>query len=146
EVAFGEWTRDGSMRRPSFIALREDKTPEECTVDDAPQVVGEGTTPTSATFPISSSKIKLTNPDKVLFPRDGITKREIMAYYSAITPLLLPHLRDRPLTLQRWPDGIDGEAWYQQNAPEPFPAFVRTIQFEKKKRLVADNAETIAWL
>jgi bifunctional non-homologous end joining protein LigD len=144
EVSFGEWTRDGSMRRPVFIALREDKTPEECTVDEPPPE--PKTSPTSATFPISSSKIKLTNPDKVLFPRDGITKKEILAYYNAIAPLLLPHLRDRPLTLQRWPDGIDGEAWYQQNAPEPHPAFVRTIQFEKKKRLVADNAETIAWL
>jgi bifunctional non-homologous end joining protein LigD len=134
EVAFGEWTNDGSMRRSSFVAMREDKTPEECTVE------GEEPTPTPTKLP------KLSNPDKVLFPRDGITKREILAYYLAVAPYLLPHLADRPLTLQRWPDGIDGEAWYQQNAPEPLPPFVHVATFEKKKRVIADNVETLAWL
>jgi bifunctional non-homologous end joining protein LigD len=122
------------MRRSSFVAMREDKTPEECTVE------GEEPTPTPTKLP------KLSNPDKVLFPRDGITKREILAYYLAVAPYLLPHLADRPLTLQRWPDGIDGEAWYQQNAPEPLPPFVHVATFEKKKRVIADNVETLAWL
>jgi hypothetical protein len=70
---------------------------------------------------------KLSNPDKVLFPRDGITKRQIWDYYTAVAPVMLPHLAGRPLTLQRYPDGIDGEEWYQHNVPLKAPPFVRLV-------------------
>ena len=93
---------------------------------------------------------KLANPDKVLFPRDGITKREIWDYYTAIAPLMLPHLAGRPLTLQRYPNGIDEAEWYQQNAPEKTPDFVRLVdsgpRHDHKKRIVCDNVETLQWL
>jgi bifunctional non-homologous end joining protein LigD len=86
----------------------------------------------------------------VLFPRDGITKRDIWDYYTRIAPLLLPHLAGRPLTLQRYPNGIDGEEWYQQNAPDKIPDFVRLVdvgpRHENKKRIVCDNLETLQWL
>lgn len=94
--------------------------------------------------------MKLANPDKVLFPRDGITKREIWDYYTAIAPFMLPHLAGRPLTLQRYPNGIDEAEWYQQNAPEKTPDFVRLIdsgpRHDHKKRIVCDNLETLQWL
>ena len=93
---------------------------------------------------------KLSNPDKVLFPRDGITKRHIWDYYTAIAPLMLPHLAGRPLTLQRYPDGIDGEEWYQQNAPDKLPPFVRLVdvgpRHDNKLRIACDNVETLQWL
>jgi bifunctional non-homologous end joining protein LigD len=86
----------------------------------------------------------------VLFPKDGITKREIWDYYAAIAPAMLPHLAGRPLTLQRYPNGIDEAEWYQQNAPEKSPAFVRLVdtgpRHENKKRIVCDNVETLKWL
>jgi bifunctional non-homologous end joining protein LigD len=132
------------MRRSSFVALREDKTVDECEIDREDEPA-----PTPAPTPTATANAKLpplSNPTKILFPRDAIAKREILAYYLAIAPVLLPHLEHRPLTIQRWPDGIDGEAWYQQNAPTPLPAFVHTASFEKKKRIVADNVETLAWL
>jgi bifunctional non-homologous end joining protein LigD len=153
EVAFTEWTPDGSMRQPRFIARREDKTPMECRKDEV-QEVDERSMPAEHA---SGSHVhtrpggpKLANPDKVLFPKDGITKREIWDYYTAIAPYMLPHLAGRPLTLQRYPDGIEGEEWYQQNAPEKTPAFVRLVdtgpRHENKKRIVSDTLETLQWL
>ena len=155
EVEYGEWTRDGSMRRSSFVALREDKRPDECSVEEEKEEKEEEEkeeekapepAPAIPGAPLPAKLPKLSNPTKVLFPRDGIAKKEILDYYLAIASVLLPHLASRPLTLQRWPDGIDGEAWYQQNAPEPLPSFVSVARFEKKKRIIADNVESLAWL
>ena len=111
---FANWTRDGSARAPSFLGLREDKAPEDCLRE-------EETFEAIPPAPKPHSAVKLSNPGKVLYPRDGITKQQIFDYYTAIAPFMLPHLAGRPLTLQRWPDGIDGEEWYQQNAPEKVP-------------------------
>jgi bifunctional non-homologous end joining protein LigD len=158
ECAFTEWTRDGSMRKPRYLGLREDKTPLECVremeSDDrepstvsatAPRAVAQG-----GAGPARRDGPKLTNPTKVLFPRDGITKQNVWDYYTAIAPVLLPHLAGRPLTLQRYPDGIDGEEWYQQNAPDKTPGFVRLVdvgpRHENKKRIVCDDLETLQWL
>lgn len=153
ECAFSEWTPDGSMRQPKFIARREDKTPMEC-IKDMVQDVDDRTlaVPRSAAAPSHHAPkgLKLANPDKVLFPNDGITKREIWDYYTAIAPYMLPHLAGRPLTLQRYPDGIEGEEWYQQNAPEKTPEFVRLVdtgpRHENKKRIVCDSLEILQWL
>ncbi len=161
ECAFSEWTRDGSMRHPRFLGMREDKTPLECLREDhlhtepAPasaHAPAPTSAPASAPAPASAHPrgLKLANPDKVLFPRDGITKRAIWDYYTAIAPLMLPHLAGRPLTLQRYPNGIDEAEWYQQNAPEKSPEFVRLVdsgpRHEHKKRIVCDNLETLQWL
>ena len=146
EVAFKEWTSDGSMRHPRFVGLRDDKAPLECVRN------GDAARPAEPASPSSpvAAKVKLANPDKVLFPRDAITKREIWDYYTAVSEVMLPHLAGRPLTLQRYPDGIEGEEWYQQNAPDKTPAFVRLIdtgpRHENKKRIACDNLETLQWL
>jgi bifunctional non-homologous end joining protein LigD len=167
EIRFANWTRDGSARAASFLGLREDKTPEECLREDEgfssedPHVEEE---PVKSP-PLSpggrgaggevlhgkgGGAVKLTNPDKVLYPRDGITKRQIFDYYTAIAPVMLPHLAGRPLTLQRWPNGIDGEEWYQQNAPDKVPPFVRLLEVGpkhgNKNRIVADSLQTLQWL
>ena len=170
EVQYAEWSREGSLRAPVWIGLREDKTKEECTVEEGEEAAASpsanaNASPTNATSTPTSTPTAnptanpnsnptslpatlppLSNPTKILFPRDGITKRDVLAYYLSIAPVLLPHLAGRPITLQRWPDGIDGEAWYQHNAPTPIPAFVHTMPFEKKKRVIVDNLETLAWL
>ena len=152
EVKYGAWSRDKILLRPVFVALREDKTPDECTVDSDRDPLPSGDPapapdlPPPLAGPPSSKLPRLSNPLKVLFPRDAITKTDILAYYLAVAPVLLPHLAARPLTLQRWPNGIDGEAWYQQNAPAPLPDFVRFVLIDKKQRLIADNVETLAWL
>jgi bifunctional non-homologous end joining protein LigD len=143
EIRFANWTRDGSARAPSFLGLREDKAPADC-------VREEETFEAIPATPKPRSTVKLSNPGKVLYPRDGITKQQIFDYYTAIAPVMLPHLAGRPLTMQRWPDGIDGEEWYQQNAPEKVPPFVHLVEVGpkhgNKKRIVADSLETLQWL
>jgi bifunctional non-homologous end joining protein LigD len=162
ECAFTEWTREASMRHPRFIRLREDKTPLECVREEAPaQEPREASdalpskSPASPALVAASPRLvaappKLSNPTKILFPRDSITKRDIWDYYTSIAPLMLPHLAGRPLTLQRYPDGIDGEEWYQQNAPEKVPPFVQLVHVGPrhgvKKRIVCDRLETLQWL
>jgi bifunctional non-homologous end joining protein LigD len=175
ECAFTEWTRDGSMRHPRFFVVREDKTPVECirdgeVVDDraddhaaeseprspaatpAPAVVAsERAAPAVvASEPAPGKRPKLSNPAKVLFPRDGLTKRDVWDYYTAIAGVMVAHLAGRPLTLQRYPNGIDGQEWYQQNIADKTPEFVRLVdtgpRHEGKKRIVADNVETLQWL
>jgi len=158
ECAFTEWTRDGSMRHPRFLSLREDKTPMECVREGAVVRPDPAGTPSPASSPSSAAPAarsrsdapKLANPAKVLFPRDGLSKRDIWNYYTAVAPVMLPHLSGRPLTLQRYPDGIDGQEWYQQNAPDKTPGFVRRVdvgpRHDAKKRIVCDNLETLQWL
>jgi bifunctional non-homologous end joining protein LigD len=162
ECAFTEWTREASMRHPRFIRLREDKTPFDCVREGAqaqePPEASDALRSKSSASPalvaasprLVAASPKLSNPTKVLFPRDSITKRDIWDYYTAIAPLMLPHVAGRPLTLQRYPDGIDGEEWYQQNAPEKVPAFVRLVtvgpRHGVKKRIVCDRLETLQWL
>jgi bifunctional non-homologous end joining protein LigD len=152
ECAFSEWTRDGSMRHPRFLGMREDKGPLDCLREDhIPPPTDATPAPAQPPVPAPAPRgLKLANPDKVLFPRDGITKREIWDYYTAIAPLMLPHLAGRPLTLQRYPNGIDEAEWYQQNAPEKSPEFVRLVdsgpRHDHKKRIVCDNLETLQWL
>ncbi|MFL5965263.1 MAG: non-homologous end-joining DNA ligase [Gaiellaceae bacterium] len=73
--------------------------------------------------------VKLTSADRVLFPDDGITKGDVFEYYRAVAPVLVPHLRDRPFTMKRYPHGIDGEAFFQKQAPKHLPAWIPTRQF-----------------
>ncbi|HEY3820725.1 MAG TPA: DNA ligase D [Polyangiaceae bacterium] len=154
ECGFHEWTTsDGTMRQPRFLGTREDKDPMECVKEaDAAPARDEEREPEVAPAAVAPRRDgpKLSNPDKVLFPRDGYTKRDIWDYYTAVAPVMLPHLAGRPLTLQRYPDGIDGEEWYQQNVPLKAPSFVRLVdggpRHEGKQKLICDSLDTLQWL
>jgi bifunctional non-homologous end joining protein LigD len=154
DCAFVEWTGDGSMRQPSYLGLREDRAPMDCVKDGdvEREPSSPASAPTKAAAPASVRRggRKLSNPNKVLFPRDGITKQHVWDYYTAIAPVMLPHIAGRPLTMQRYPDGIDGEEWYQQNVPLKAPDFVRLVEtgprHENKKRIVCDSLDTLQWL
>ena len=97
-------------------------------------------------------KAPLTNPDKVLWPEEGFTKQDLVEYLRTVSPAMLPHLRSRPLTARRFPNGIDGETFFQKNAPKGTPPWVRTVTLpaESAKRDVAyvlcNDARTLAWL
>ena len=99
-----------------------------------------------------ASEIPLKRPDKVLWPADGFTKSDLLNYHRAAAPALLPHLKKRPLTVKRYPDGIDGEAFFQKNAPRGTPEWVPTITLpaESAKRdveyVLCNNWGTLAWL
>jgi bifunctional non-homologous end joining protein LigD len=138
EVEFTEWTPDDKIRHPAFQGLRRDKTPKEC-VREEPADNRERQRP-------GTPSPALTNPNKILFPKSKITKQQIHDYYAAVSKVLLPHLKGRPLALQRYPNGIDKMMWFQQNAPPKVPDFVTLIPVADRRHVVADNVETLLWL
>ena len=71
-------------------------------------------------------ELKLSNLDKVFFPDEGITKGDLIEYYRALAPVLVPHLKDRPFTMMRYPDGIEGEHFFQKDAPKHMPDWIPT--------------------
>jgi bifunctional non-homologous end joining protein LigD len=79
-------------------------------------------------------RVRLTNADRLLFPNDGITKGDLFAYYEAVAPVLVPHLRDRPFTMKRYRAGIAGEGFFQKQAPKGMPRWIRTRQFRTFRR------------
>jgi bifunctional non-homologous end joining protein LigD len=88
----------------------------------------------------------ITNEAKVLFPRDGFTKKDIIGYYDSISEVLLPHLADRPVVCQRWPDGIDEFTWYQHRIPPRAPDYLRGVWIEGNHRILLSNKESLLWI
>lgn len=125
EVRFTERTRDGLLRHPAFSRWRDDKRVEDCERRDA----APAAVPAPRTFAYAAGSprpgLEPTNTDKVYWPADGTTKGDLLAYYREIAPWMLPYLRDRPLVLTRYPDGIDGKSFYQKDAPAFVPGWIR---------------------
>jgi DNA ligase D-like protein (predicted polymerase) len=88
----------------------------------------------------------LSNADKVLYPRDGICKRDVAGYYRDIAPLIVPHLMDRPIVVQRWPDGIDEFDWYQHRVPPRAPDYLRAAWVDGVRRILIENADALLWM
>jgi len=112
--------------------------------------------PASTKVPVSveGRTLTLSNLDKVLYPSVGFTKAQVLDYYTRIAPVLLPHLRDRPLTLKRYPDGVEGKSFFEKNAPAHAPEWVRTARLASpgstKKRetidyAIVDDLPTLVW-
>ena len=137
EVEFTDWTEDGGLRHPSFLGLRDDKAPEDCRREEPPEIPAgarddDATETTTPPRRPAAAKLALTNPDKVFWPEEGYTKSDLVDYYTAIAPLLLPYLRDRPLVLTRFPDGIHGKSFFQKDAPDFVPDWVATRRIYSK--------------
>jgi bifunctional non-homologous end joining protein LigD len=110
EVRYKEWTLGGHLRQPVFLRLRDDKRVEECL--PPPAASGE-----EDSLPASSGGEGFTNLHKVFWPEEGYTKGDLVEYYRAIAPWMLVYLRDRPVVLDRYPDGIAGKSFFQKNLP-----------------------------
>ena len=99
---------------------------------------------------IDRHEVKITRPDKVLFPEDGITKRELVDYYRRIAFWILPHLKERPLMLERYPDGIEGSRIVQKAASSYYPGWIRTSTVKKAggtlRQVIGQDAATLAYL
>jgi len=93
---------------------------------------------------VEGRTLKLTNLDKVLYP-DGFTKGQVIDYYTRIAPVLLPHLKDRTLTRLRCPDGVDGETFFEKNAPRGTPEWVRTEKVNGVTYVVVDGLPALVW-
>ena len=137
EVRFKEWTHDGHLRHPVFLRLRRDKSVASC-VDappaptPPPPVAAIAAPP--ATAPAGPRVVRFTNRSKVLWPEHGYTKGDLIDYYRAVAPALLPLLRSRPLVLTRFPDGIHGKNFFQKDAPGHTPDWVRTWRVFSEER------------
>ena len=125
EVRFAEWTHDGRLRAPVYQGLREDKE-----VGD----VQRERPPVPEEIRTGKRVLKLSNLDKPFWPEEGITKGDLLAYYRDVAPAILPHLRDRPFTMKRYPDGWNGKFFFQKDAPKHMPDWIPTARFEASTR------------
>jgi bifunctional non-homologous end joining protein LigD len=147
EVEFAEWTHDGHLRAPSFQGLRDDK-PAADVRRERPVAAQEG-------------RVKLSNLDKVFWPDDdpsgGITKGDLLDYYRTVANVLVPHLRDRPFTMRRYPDGAFGKAFFQKDAPKGMPDWISRFRVQVSTRErppkrrwieapIVNDEDTLLWM
>ena len=120
EVEFVEWTHDGHLRAPAYKGLRDDKEATEVRREE----------PEPEPFPDEVRKgkrvFKPSNVDKLFWPDEGISKGDLLSYYRRVAPVLVPHLKDRPFTLKRYPDGWQGKFFFQKDAPKGMPDWIPT--------------------
>jgi bifunctional non-homologous end joining protein LigD len=145
EVEFTEWTEEGLLRQPVFLRFREDKRPEECVgsgggtrfrVEGQPgSEPARGGNPAGPVRRAKVATVEFSNLQKVFWPEEGYTKGDLIDYYRAIAPWILPYLAERPVVLTRYPDGIDGKSFFQMDAPRFVPEWVRT------ERMWSEQAE-----
>ena len=116
QVEFVEWTHDGRLRAPVYMGLREDKSAEEVRREPTPipDVIKKG-----------KRELRLSNLDKPFWPDEGITKGDLIAYYRDVADVLVPHLRDRPFTMKRYPDGWQGNNFFQKQSPSHMPDWIK---------------------
>jgi bifunctional non-homologous end joining protein LigD len=123
EVEFVEWTHDGRLRAPSYQGLRDDKAAGDVHREEADAVEAMPTE-------IKKGKrvLKLSNLDKPFWPDEGITKGDLLAYYRDVAEALVPHLKDRPFTMKRYPDGAFGKFFFQKDAPSHMPEWIKRVE------------------
>ncbi len=126
-VRYAGWTEDGNLRHPVYLGIRTDVAPQDIVLtpkpEDATMLGGDDNSADRVV-----GKAMLTNQQKVFWPADGITKGNLCDYYEAVAPVLLPHLRDRPVTLVRYPDGIEGKSFYQWRIPDTAPPWLQSLR------------------
>jgi bifunctional non-homologous end joining protein LigD len=147
EVEFREWTEEGVMRAPSFKGLRDDKpagqiSRESDALFDEVERLPEG----GLSVVVDERRLKLTNWDKVLYPQTGFTKGDLITYYARVAATVLPHLRDRALTLKRYPNGVERQYFYEKNSPAHRPEWVETARVGEIDYTLAQDRATLVWL
>ncbi len=149
EVEFREWTQGGQLRAPSYKGLRDDKSADDVVREGGPAVVFHEEKNRAVAI-VDGREIKVTNLDKVMYPATGFTKRDVIEYYAEISPVLLPHLEGRPLTLKRYPNGVEGGHFYEKQAPSHRPPWVHTAKIPAGSKtiefVVCDDLPTLVWL
>jgi bifunctional non-homologous end joining protein LigD len=166
EVRFKHVTDDGMLRHPVFLRERDDKRVQECTLAEtmraqssniavvpaAPEVDDDAIPEDMPTGDPAARNVVISNPDKLFWPDDGYKKKDLVGFYRDVAPWLLHYLRDRPLVLTRFPDGIAGKSFFQKNAPPYIPTWLRTktMWSEHAEReieyFVCDDADSIAYV
>jgi bifunctional non-homologous end joining protein LigD len=176
EVRFHSWTEDDHLRHPIFLRLRDDVDPKTVRRTEGPRrapaaqagarpdgqieaILGQlDSQKTGFVLTVGTDRIRLTHLDRVYWPPDAalrqpaLTKRDLLRYFAQVSPFILPHLADRPLTLIRMPDGITGQRFFQKHWEQERPPFVQTITVfssskeEDQEYLLCNNLATLLWL
>lgn len=140
EIAFSEWTKDGILRQPSFKGIREDKSPNEIKMEIEMPLKKDSKKTKKYQIDKKSSDVKLTNPDKIIYPEHHITKQLIFDYYDEMAEWILPFIQERPLTLLRCPDNYHN-CFYQKHLPQPLPTGIRQVRKGEDHFLYLINKE-----
>jgi bifunctional non-homologous end joining protein LigD len=170
EIEFRQWTHDRILRHSSYKGLRDDKPAKDVrlelagepgkTVEDSREKREEAVrkpyeilkeTKRAVEIEVQGRTLKLTNREKVMYPRSGFTKGDLIDYYAAVAPVLLPHLAGRPLTLKRYPDGVEGKYFYEKRCPPHRPDWVQTAPIASERGrgtidyCLAEDEPTLIW-
>jgi bifunctional non-homologous end joining protein LigD len=140
EVRYANRTDDGKLRAPVFAGLRTDIDPAPAHEPLLDASLAE------AMVTVDGHRLKFTNLKKVFYPREGYTKRDLLNYYDAVAPLLVPHLKDRPLSLKRYPNGIEADFFFQKEVAESFPKWLRTGDADGVRYVIGDDRATLLFL
>ncbi|WP_241773430.1 DNA ligase D [Chryseobacterium sp. Leaf394] len=168
EIKFSEITKDGMFRHPVFVAIREDKEAKEISssVKKPAHKTSKSKTMTTkkstentedasekdSEITLNRHKITLTNQDKIYFPKDKISKGDVVDYYQSVADYILPHLKNRPLSLNRFPSGIDHSGFYQKDAGDSFPDWIKTTKVHSESTdkyidyAICNDKATLAYL
>ncbi len=156
ELKFTERTNDGKMRHPVFLRLRTDKPAKEVTIKSETLIpekeIKEGTAEKTKLYTFGKIKVKTSNPDKIFFPDEKITKSDVIDYYQSIAKYILPYLKGRPQSLKRNPNGILDEGFFHKDAGGEAPGWVNTkkLYSESVRKdinyIICDNAATLCYL
>jgi bifunctional non-homologous end joining protein LigD len=163
-VKFTSWTNDDRLRAPVFMGMRTEVDPEEVVRETGllgESLLAEETQPesrhetllsadkTEITLDIDGRRLKFTNLNKVFYPTDGYTKRDVINFYAAVADMLVPHLQGRPLSLKRYPNGIDQDYFFQKDA-SGFPDWLHREELaddeESKTRVICDDKASLLYL
>ncbi len=174
-VKYSNWTRERHLRAPVFLGLRPDRNPKDCRFDtqapsphkanadpppappgpvlasrvlrrenDIARELKEGRTD-NLTLELEGKQLQLTNLNKMYFPESGYTKRDLLNFYYLHAKYILPFLRERPLVLRRYPDGIHGPSFFQKDAPESIPPWIPTVEIESEEKRASGSPRTIRY-
>ena len=176
QVRYTEWRDGGHLRAPVFLHVRRDVEPGAVVRETAARPAAAVPTETRpaagdatahileqladardrAVLDVEGQRVAVTNLDKALWPetegRRAITKRDVIRYYARMGPMLVPHLRDRPLTMTRYPDGVEAESFYQKHWGHGLPDFVETVRLYSSHNegdqdyVTVNNLATLVWL
>jgi bifunctional non-homologous end joining protein LigD len=181
EIEFRHWTRDRMLRHSSYKGLRVDKPAEEVEMELPPASAPAGSTDHASRLPgrvlaksekggprgpyqvlhetrhhveieVQGRALRLSNREKVLYPQAAFRKGQMVDYYAAVAPAVLPHLAGRPLTLKRYPDGVEGEYFYEKRCPDHRPEWVQTAAVwsdRQRKRIdycLVEDLPTLVWV
>ncbi len=162
-VKYLEWTNEGRVRAPVFVGLRDDIDPRECarnepTLEELEQEPAMERAPlfpadkAEATVEVEGHSLRIRNLSKLFYPADGVTKRDVLEYYSAVAELLIPYWKDRPLSFRRYPDGIAKEGFFQKDASgSGFPEWLRRERVlaedgNIRLQVIGDSRAALVWL